>query len=50
MQIEQVSTQLKEAQAANDWERQRTLLAYQPKLMEVKREICKRLGNRIITT
>lgn len=50
MQIEQVSAQLKEAQAANDWERQRTLLAYQPKLMEVKREICKRLGNRIITT
>lgn len=48
-QIEEINQNLKEAMETGDWERQKTLLAYQPQLMSRKQEICKRLGNRIIT-
>lgn len=48
-QIEELNAGLKEAQAANDWERIRTLLSYQPQLLQRKNEICRQLGNRIIT-
>ncbi len=48
MQAEQLEADIKEAQAANDIERQLSLLSFQPKLLEQRNEICKRLGNRII--
>ena len=48
-QIEELNTSLKEAQQNDDWERQKMLLDTLPLLMDSKREICKRLGNRIIT-
>lgn len=47
-QIEELDRGLKEAMATDDWERQKTLLAYQPQLMERRNDICRRLGNRII--
>ena len=47
-QIEELDRGLKEAMATDDWERQKTLLAYQPQLMERRNDICKRLGNRVI--
>ena len=49
IQIEELNAGLKEAQANNDWDRQRTLLSYQPQLLQRKNEICRQLGNRIIT-
>ena len=49
MQIDQLNQALKEAQASDDWERQKSLLAHQPLLMERQRELCKVLGNRIVT-
>ena len=49
MQINQLNQALKEAQASDDWERQKSLLAHQPLLMERQRELCKVLGNRIVT-
>ena len=48
-QIEELSAGLKEAQDAGDWNRIKTLLSYQPQLLQRKNEICKQLGNRIIT-
>lgn len=48
-QIEELSTSLKEAESAGDWNRIKTLLSYQPQLLQRKNEICKQLGNRIIT-
>ena len=48
MQIEQIEADLKAAQADNDWERQKLLLAHQPKLLAYRNEICKLLGNRVI--
>ena len=48
-QIEELNLNLKDAMATDDWERQKTLLAYQPQLMARKNEICRLLGNRIIT-
>ena len=47
-QIDDLEQRLKEAQAANDFDQQMVLLAYQPKLLEQRNEICKRLGNRVI--
>ena len=49
MQIETVDAELKEAQSKGDWERQMRLLKYQPQLLEQRNEICKRLGNRVIS-
>ncbi|MBR0195688.1 MAG: DNA primase [Paludibacteraceae bacterium] len=48
MQIDDLEQRLKAAQAANDMDQQLVLLAYQPKLLEQRNEICKRLGNRVI--
>ncbi|MBQ3633620.1 MAG: DNA primase [Paludibacteraceae bacterium] len=48
LQIEQLEQGLKEAQAANDWNRQMQLLAHQPELLAQRNEICKILGNRVI--
>ena len=47
-QIEDLNRGLKEAMETDDWERQKTLLSYQPQLMERRNEICHLLGNRII--
>ena len=47
-QIDDLEQRLKEAQVANDFDQQMVLLAYQPKLLEQRNEICKRLGNRVI--
>ena len=48
MQIEQLEAGLKEAQANQDWDRQMQLLAHQPKLLALRNDICKILGNRVI--
>ena len=48
MQIDELEQRLKAAQAANDMDQQLVLLAHQPKLLEQRNEICKRLGNRVI--
>ena len=48
MQIDDLEQRLKDAQTANDINQQMVLLAYQPKLLEQRNEICKRLGNRVI--
>ncbi len=47
-QIDDLEQRLKEAQVANDFDQQMVLLAYQPKLLEQRNEICKLLGNRVI--
>ncbi|MBR1878402.1 MAG: DNA primase [Paludibacteraceae bacterium] len=48
-QVEEVNQGLKEAQQNGDWERMRTLLTYQPELLQRRNEISRLLGNRIIT-
>lgn len=48
-QIEELNTSLKEAQQSDDWERQKMLLDLLPQMMDAKRELCQKLGNRIIT-
>jgi DNA primase len=49
MQIEELEAGLKEAQQTNNWERQMQLLAQQPELLSQRNEICKILGNRVIS-
>jgi len=48
LQIEQLETSLKEAQASGNIKEQFELLAHQPQLLEKRNEICKILGNRVI--
>ena len=47
--ISELQTALAEAQQRDDWELIRTLLESQPQLMAIRSEICKALGNRVIT-
>ena len=49
MQIADLEQGLKDAQANNDVDRQMQLLAYQPQLLEQRNQICKILGNRVIS-
>ena len=49
LQIEQLETGLKEAQANGNIKQQFELLAQQPQLMAQRNEICKILGNRVIS-
>ena len=49
LQIEELEAELKEAQQTNNWERQMQLLAQQPELLSQRNEICKILGNRVIS-
>ena len=49
MQIAELEQGLKEAQAGGDMDRQMQLLAHQPALLQARNELCKRLGNRVIT-
>lgn len=48
MQIDELEAGLKQAQEANDIDRQMALLAHQPELLAMRNELCKILGNRII--
>lgn len=48
-QIADIKARLEQAQQSNDWEAQRALLAFLPKLMEQKKLICQKLGNRTVT-
>jgi len=47
--IDNLERLLKEAQETNNDELTRELLAGQPQLMQIRNEICKQLGNRVIT-
>lgn len=47
--INELQIALAEAQQRDDWELIRTLLESQPQLMAIRSEICKALGNRVIT-
>lgn len=49
MQIIEVGDKLKEAQEKGQWDVEMQLLSYQQQLIRNKNEICKILGNRIIT-
>ena len=46
--IDTMQALLKEAQKNNDWELIRTILEQQPMLMEIRQQLCKALGNRVI--
>lgn len=46
--IDSMQTKLKEAQKHNDWELIRTILEQQPMLMDIRQQLCKVLGNRVI--
>ena len=46
--IDSMQTMLKDAQARNDWEMIRTILEQQPMLIEIRQQLCKALGNRVI--
>ena len=46
--IDAMQTMLQEAHQRNDWELIRTILAQQPILNEIRQELCKALGNRVI--
>jgi hypothetical protein len=39
---------LQEAQKRNDWELIRTILEQQPMLIDIRQQLCKALGNRVI--
>ena len=46
--IDSMQTMLKEAQLRDDWELIRTILEQQPMLIEIRQQLCKALGNRVI--
>ena len=47
--IDQLTDMIHEAEKKDDFELLRQLLTMQPTLLEIKNEICKQLGNRVIT-
>ena len=47
--IDQLEQTLKQAQADGNWDLIRELLATQPQLLEIKNQIARTLGNRVIT-
>ena len=47
--IDQLTEMIHKAEADDDFETLRSLLETHPRLMEIKNEICKQLGNRVIT-
>ena len=49
LRIETLEKDLKQAQVQGNWEQIRQLLGMQPQLLEVKNQICRALGNRVIT-
>ena len=46
--IDTMQTMLKEAQMHDDWELIRTILEQQPVLIDIRQQLCKALGNRVI--
>lgn len=46
--IDSMQAMLKEAQLRDDWVLIRTILAEQPALMDIRQQLCKALGNRVI--
>ena len=48
-QIEALRAAVEKAEKEDDWNKVRSVLARQPQLMEIRAQICKELGNRIIT-
>ena len=46
--IDTMQTMLKEAQIRDDWELIRTILEQQPVLIDIRQQLCKALGNRVI--
>ena len=46
--IDSMQTMLRDAQARNDWELIRTILEQQPMLINLRQQLCKALGNRVI--
>ena len=46
--IEEMAAAIKAAQASDDWEKQKMLLLEQPKLLEIRNQICRQLGQRVI--
>ena len=49
IRIDKMTELMKEAQEKDDWELMRELLSGQPALMEIKNQISRQLGNRVIT-
>ena len=48
--IDEMERALREAERSGNWEMQRLLLADQPRLLEIRNQICRQLGNRVITS
>lgn len=46
--IDSMQIMLRDAQARNDWELIRTILEQQPMLINLRQQLCKALGNRVI--
>ena len=46
--IDALQQMLKEAQERGDWQLQTTILEQQPLLYEIRSQLCKALGNRVI--
>ena len=46
--IDAMQVMLKDAQERNDWELITTILEQQPQLMEIRQQLCRALGNRVI--
>ena len=46
--IDSMQIMLKEAQQRDDWDLIRTILEQQPMLIEIRQQLCKALGNRVI--
>lgn len=47
--IDAMQNMLREAQESNNWELIRTILEQQPQLLAIRQQLCKALGNRVIT-
>ena len=46
--IDSMQCLLKEAQANDDWQLITAILEQQPQLMEIRQQLCRALGNRVI--
>ena len=46
--IDSMQRMLKEAQERNDWQLVMVILEQQPQLMEIRKQLCRALGNRVI--
>ena len=46
--IDSMQHMLKEAQERNDWQLITTILEQQPQLMDIRTQLCRALGNRVV--